>query len=138
MKRISLLIATLVFSSSALSQPISVRCKFSTGQVTEFDKGRPNTKRSSDFSDVIFDQIDIKKQTVRMIGNAGAETLPVVEGMNSVNLLEITGTGNLNVTTIFGIKNINERQFPVVHSRHVTLLSGGPLPSQYLGPCTRL
>lgn len=137
MSKISLLIIFLTLSNTALSQTISLRCKFSSGQVTEFDKGRLTTKRAGDLSEIIFDQIDLKKQSARMIGNAGAETLPVIEGTSSVHLLEVTGTGNLNVTTIFGIKNAKENQFSVVHSRHITL-SGGPLPSQYLGTCIRL
>ena len=124
-------------AKSAMAKPFSVKCKFTSGQVTTFDKGTPATSRNNDMPDLIFDQIDVKKQTARMIGNVGAETIKVLLGDDSVHLLEYTKSGNINVTTIFYIQNtIKNSDFPVVHSRHMN--AQGAFPQQYLGLCVKL
>jgi len=122
---------------SVLAETFSVRCKFSDGQVTDFDKSLPNTKRTSDMSDLVYDQIDTNKNSARLIGNIGVETVRAIAGSNSVHLIEITGSGNMNIATIFGTNKLNSNSFPVVHSRHM-MTSSGALPSQYLGLCTKL
>lgn len=126
----------LVIPFLAYGQSMSFRCKFSDGQVVEFDKGTPRASRSSDLSELIFDQIDSKSNTARLIGNIGAETVRAIHGPNFVHLVEITATGNMNITTIFIPQAIQRTGIAqVVHSRHVNTPTG-PLPSQYVGLCT--
>ena len=131
----------MIFSSYSFGQTVSVRCKFSHGQATDFDKGKPTTSRvpGSDMPDLVYDQIDTQKGTARLIGNQGAGDVTVYRaGNDSVHLLEMTGAGSLNSTTIyqlFATKGVSH-QYPVVHSRHINSMS--PYPSQYLGTCTKL
>jgi len=138
MKFIYAFIALIALSSNCSAQTLSVRCKFSDGQVTDFDKGNPNTIRASDLSELVFDQIDLTKNTARLIGNVGAETLRAFKGFDSIHLIEATASGNMNITTIFmPLKSKNQSIFAVVHSRHVNTATG-PFPSQYLGFCSKL
>lgn len=88
--------------------------------------------------EIVFDQIDKKNGTARMIGNNGAENVIAIDGRDSVHLVEITASGNMNITTIFQQRDARRNSFAGVHSRHVTLMSGGPLPSQYVGLCSKL
>lgn len=138
MKKSVVILFLALFGSTAYGQSLSFRCKFSDGQVTEFDRGSPRVNRSNDLSDLVFDQVDPIKGTARFIGNLGAGSIQVLSGMGSFHLIEITRHGNVNLTTIFydSIKNMNQ-SIPVVHSRHVNTPSG-PFPSQYLGLCTKL
>lgn len=136
MKKILITLVILSAHITASSQTFSVRCKFSDGQVTDFEKGTPHTVRRADMSDLVFDQIDAKKNTARLIGNVGVETVKVIEGANVIHLIEITSSGNMNLTTLY-VSNKAATTLPVVHSRHVTSATGA-LPSQYVGQCTRL
>jgi hypothetical protein len=116
----------------------SFRCKFLGGQVTNFDNGTPSISSANDMDDLVFDQVDLKKKKARLIGNSGASTIQIFAGFDSIHLIENTEAGNLNLTTIFiPSQAVNSNFFPVVHSRHVQTFSG-PLPSQYVGQCTRL
>jgi hypothetical protein len=137
--RIFFIILLFLISFNVLAKVnsvFSVRCNFTSGMVTNFENGNPSSKNVTDLSDLIFDQIDIKKNTARLIGNVGTETISVINGMNSVHLLELSDTGNLNTTTIFFSNPDNSGKLPVVHSRHVN--GNHPFPSQYLGLCTLL
>jgi hypothetical protein len=138
MKRICLLILSLMFTTSVFSEILTFRCNFTDGQITNFEKGIPSTKREGKFVELIFDQIDKTKQTARLIGNAGAAQIQAIEGDESIHLIEMTMSGNLNITTVFFTeKSKNTGTYPVVHSRHIKIASN-PLPSQYVGLCREL
>lgn len=134
--RSTVMLVIALAPSFAMSQHLSFRCKFISGQVTKFDSSKPKTEKGGELGDIVFDMVDTKGGTARMIGNAGAETVSAVNGMNSIHMIEMTATGNLNITTVFGVHTLSSN-FPVVHSRHITLTGSGPLPSQYLGVCER-
>jgi len=87
--------------------------------------------------ELVFDQIDTAKGTGRLIGNIGVENVQVLKGHNSIHIVEITKTGNMNITTIFDKNKINYNEFPVVHSRQMYSINQ-PLPSQYVGLCKKL
>jgi len=131
------LVFGLLISTEVFSQTQSFRCNFSDGLSTNWDSGKPSSKRSSDLSELIFDQVDIKKSSGRMIGNSGTENVQVLSGDGSLHIIERTTSGNMNITTIFSPTKKNSNEFPVVHSRHINLM-GGPLPSQYVGLCKKL
>ena len=138
MKKALLASLVAVLAGTSYGQSLSFRCKFSDGQVTDFDRGSPRTKRTNDLSDLIFDQVDPSKNTARFIGNLGAETVRAIHGDDFVHLIEITNGGSMNLTTIFYRQALRSGgQVPVVHSRHVNT-GAGPLPSQYIGLCTKL
>jgi hypothetical protein len=138
MKALIVILTAIIFSSQSFAQTLSVRCKFSDGQATDFDKGVPRAVKTNDMSELVFDQIDTKKGTARLIGNQGAGTIQVFRGMESIHLIEATESGNMNITTIYVSTKIkNQSSFPVVHSRHTNTYTG-PLPSQYVGVCSKL
>ena len=139
LKKISIFIAIqFLFAFLVQAETFSVRCKFTNGQATDFDKSLPNTKKSNDMSELIFDQIDSTKNTARLVGSLGAQTVEMISGADLIHLIELTNAGNMNITTIFGTSKIlSKKTFPVVHSRHI-MLSSGPFPSQYLGLCDKL
>ena len=127
----------LIISTNVFGQSQSFRCNFSDGISTNWDSGKPSTKRVSDMSELIFDQVDVKKGTGRMIGNSGSETVQVLRGDGSFHIVERTPSGNMNTTTIFNPTQKYSDLYPVVHSRNMNLMSG-PFPSQYVGLCKKL
>lgn len=138
MNKTCLFMLSLLCANIGFTQTLSFRCNFTDGQITNFDKGSPNTKRENKFAELIYDQIDITKKTARLIGNAGVAKVQALEGDESIHLVEITNSGNLNMTTIFLTdKGKSIGVFPVVHSRHIKIASS-PLPSQYVGLCKEL
>jgi hypothetical protein len=80
------------------------------------------------------DSIDTKKNRARIVGTTGSGPASLLVTGVSVNVIEITAGGNLNVTTIFAGGG-PEGKYLAVHSRHL----GGPnsdlTPSQNYGTC---
>ena len=127
----------VVISTNVFSQTQSFRCNFTDGLVTNWDSGKPSSKRNGNFPELVFDQLDIKKGTGRMIGNSGSENVQVLSGDSSIHIVERTNSGNMNITTIFNPQQKNPNEYPIVHSRHLNL-SGGPFTSQFVGLCKKL
>jgi len=131
----------MIFCNASLAQSnLSLRCVFDVGTNANFQEKTVEAEKAkgSTLPPIIFDQIDTLSGTARMIGNAGAETVTALSRSNSIHLVELTASGNLNVTTVFNTNDSNSSfDYPVVHSRHIDL-SGGPLPSQYYGFCKKL
>ena len=127
----------LIISTNVFGQSQSYRCNFSDGLTTNWDSGKPSSVRSGKMSEIIFDQVDTKKGTGRMIGNSGSENVQVLNGDGSIHIVERTTSGNMNTTTIFTPSQKNPSEYPVVHSRHLNFM-GGPFVSQYVGLCKKL
>lgn len=127
----------LIISTSVFGQSQSFRCNFSDGLVTNWESGKTTSKRDGRMSEIVFDQLDTKKGTGRMIGNSGSETVQVLNGDGSIHIVERTPSGNMNTTTIFIQLQKNPSEHPVVHSRHLNFV-GGPLVSQFVGLCKKL
>ena len=134
MKKILLLL--LMIPNLVMANSLSFNCKFSDGISTNFDSGSPKSKGGGNIPDTIYDQINPKEGTGRFIGNAGAVDVMVLQGNQSVNIVEITPVGNMTFTTIFnGLPN-KDGLFPVAHSRHPNMM--GAFVSQYVGLCRSL
>lgn len=113
----------------------SIQCKFGGGYSTSWESGKPK----SDFGDmgatITFDSINPQNGSARMIGNAGAADILAIPTETSLNFLERTPGGNLNLTTIFPYHDKQDSlHFIATMSRHVVTLKS-PLPSQYHGTC---
>jgi hypothetical protein len=81
--------------------------------------------------------LNFRTRKVIMGGNQSFEEESFIIGLNSVHILEGTSSGNLTLTTIFGLKSdSDQKKFFVTHSRHMNL-SSGPYPSHYSGICDR-
>ena len=133
-----LLSTTLLISGKAISSPNSLRCQFPVGHVVEFTDGGAQFSKSDKLPDLVFDGIDRSRGTARLLGNAGAETVQVIEGDYVINFVEVTPVGNLSITTVYK-QNVGstDNSLQAVHSRHITV-SGKGKPSQYTGVCTIL
>ena len=89
----------------------------------------------SKFSDpLIFDSIDLKNKTARIIGNEGADNVTVLLTLSGITFIEITGADNITITTVFPFYIKGTNQFAGVHSRYMNLMFE-PLPSQFHGTC---
>ena len=131
-----LLLALLIIPNIVMADSLSFNCKFSDGISTDFDSGSPKSKGGGNFPDTIYDQINPKEGTGRLIGNVGAVDVMVLKGNQSINIVEITPVGNMTFTTIFnGLPN-KDGLFPVVTSRHPNMM--GAFVSQYVGLCSSL
>lgn len=123
MKKLLLTVVFLCFGLNvfAIENELTFRCKFTEGQFTNFDNGKPNSKRS-EFPELVFDKINENKGTARIIGNNGAVDITAIAGGESVHLVEQTATGNLSIATIFTSKKFaNVNAYPVVLSSYVIL-----------------
>lgn len=138
LKRVLITTYLLLMSGIVCGQTQSFRCNFSEGMRTNYDSGKPSTKKANDIGELVFDQLDVKKGTGRLLGNSGASDVSAFLGSNSIHIIEQTMSGNINITTIYDkVKNSLEN-YPVVHSRHINLPGSGPLPSQFVGLCKKL
>jgi hypothetical protein len=138
MKKKFLLICLVCTAFSIKAETLSFRCTYTAAEDVDFDKGYPVLSNGKPLSEGVFDSINLDKGTGRLIGNGGASDVHTFRGDGAINILERTGTGNMNLTTIFISKNpAFKGKFPVVQSRHVNL-PNGPVISQHLGLCTLL
>lgn len=117
-----------------LSSTRSWRCDFPSIAISVWEGEKVRTEiKQQEFSGHI-DNVDIVRGTARLIGNVGAADLTVIGGAGVLHFLELTPSGNLNVTTIFA-RRAASGGLRAVHSRHVLLPVSGPLPSQAVGTC---
>jgi hypothetical protein len=128
----------------SLTEVTSLRCFSGTGYSVSWDDGKPEFKLGrfpSEGEHMQFDAIDVKNGRARLIGNAGAADVEVLETKKGLHFFERTGTGNLNVTTVFSLapEQLPPRSFVFVASRHVDLgmpeLGPSIYASQYHGIC---
>ena len=118
----------------ALLAARSLKCSFGRGASADWKAGRPNVTLDRAGADFIlhFDSIDPDKRTARLIGNQGATDVSVLRTATGLHFLEVTGSGNINLTTAFA--RMVPEGFIAVTSRHLDL-TRLPYPSQSHGTC---
>ena len=125
--------------AASLFQAQSVRCEWGRGTIVSWDEGRPSLEQGNFGKDagIVFDSIDTQAGTARIIGNAAAGDIRVVETPVGLTFIEQATFGGLNFTTVFahfvGPGNV---ALAAVTSRHLSFVS--PFPSQYHGTCVIL
>lgn len=140
---LSLVLSPVVGNAQDVVQDIvfkaakTFRCTFNVRVSAEMNGDVPKPETGVEQLDLIFDQINIEKGTARLIGNIGASDIIVVNGVNRITLLEVTDTGNVQVTVIYAGQRV-DGQFKAVHSRHTALEGRWLLPSQSYGSCLPL
>ncbi|HDM8173094.1 TPA: hypothetical protein P0E27_000272 [Vibrio harveyi] len=117
-----LFIACCFVSSSAIASTSTLECIYKKYADPE---GVHVTK--SDF--ILRYLIDPDADKVYAMGNNGSNEVVKVSGSEHVSFLEVTGAGNVMVTTITNTMN-------TVHSRNTVGFGGDLIPSQYYGKCT--
>lgn len=126
-----------VVQDAVLKAAKTFRCTFNAKAFAEMNGDVPKPKTGVEQFDLIFDQINLEKGTARLIGNIGASDLIVLNGLNRISLLEVTDTGNVQITVIYAVQNA-DGQFKAVHSRHTAWEGRRLLPSQSYGSCLSL
>ena len=113
------------------------QCIFSVNAYAAMESDNPRLEiRREEFS-LTFDQIDGAAGKGRMIGNQGGEDVTVVPAPEAITMIEVLGSGLLQITVIYAAQK-SDGQFKAVHSRHSAMFGGMPVPSQYYGACRAL
>ena len=113
------------------------RCAFPVNARADMRTDVPQPTVARETFELTFDQIDRRAGTGRMIGNQGGSDVSVVEAPEGITIIEVLGSGYLQVTAIYTAETKDGR-FKAVHSRHSAALGGEPVPSQYYGSCAGL
>jgi hypothetical protein len=124
LKRLTSVVAILFaasISSDAIAGPMTFECTFPISST--FDEGNVEVEKG-DFKM----QFLVDADKAYMIGNNGANEVMTIGNDGGVTFIEVTGTGNVMMTTF----NNNG----AVHSRH-TIIGETLLPSQYYGTCIK-
>ncbi len=119
MKKI-IAILLLVFSSSAIADPMTIICDYPTWSDQE---GRHKAKDKF----VLTFIVDKDADKAYMMGKLGTTEIIKMETPEQMAFLEITDTANTMATVI-------TKDLKSVHSRH-SVLFGNLIPSQYYGAC---
>ncbi len=131
-----LLLAPAALAQSVQELPLtsvrSWKCEFPSLAVADWAQNEPTPTLEQQAFSFHIDNVDVRAGNARMVGNAGSEDLFVLSRAGALHFLEITPTGNLNITTIFSAV-AGAGTLKAVHSRHVLLFH--PLPSQAYGYC---
>ena len=115
--------------------PKAFKCLF-TSSVAAEDNGKGLASEPTGPMAFTLASVDIKAKTAQLIGNAGADKVTVLTGDHGLHFMNLTGTDNFIVTTVFASTDANGK-FHSVHSRHVSL-GDKPIVSQYYGSCEGL
>lgn len=115
-------ITLIVFSTSSFSSTTTIECTYPKYSNIE---GSQRTK--SDF--VLRYLIDSEADKAYVLGNNGSNEVIKLSGSEHVSFVEITGAGNVMVTTI-------TTNMETVHSRNTVGFGAALIPSQYYGKCT--
>ena len=124
---------------TSLFQAQSVKCEWGQGTIVSWNEGRPLLEQGSFGKDaeIIFDSIDTQVGTARIIGNASAGDISVVETPVGLTFIEQATFGGMNFTTVFAhFVEPENVALAAVTSRHLSFAS--PFPSQYHGTCVIL
>ena len=110
----------------------TVKCTFTNSSVAKVKLEGFVPEIVEQKLEYIYDSVNLKKNSARLIGSLGAEDVTVISGTNTLSFVEITATGNINITSLYS-KKIG-KDYLASTSRHVSL-EDFPLPSQLYGKC---
>ena len=111
-----------------------LKCTYVDGTMGDWIKGDLKLEKCNPVPPAVFDSINLKGGTARLIGNQGSADVIVIPTPSGITFMETTGTGNVVFTTVFPVYKKYSNDFIAVTSRHMNL-PGGPLPSQCHGTC---
>lgn len=127
---------------SKLLKAETLKCFFETGYTTTYDNGKlsepEKSKKPFGEESTILDSIDLQKGTARLVGNNGAGALAVSSTFNSLNFVEVTPVGNVNLITVFDALEKSKNKYVAASSRHIATFMNEPMISQLFGSCVIL
>ena len=119
----------------ALFAARSLKCEIGPGTAAKWSDAKISLAKDSANLTVHFDSVDVKSGKARLIGNQGAGDVAVWGTASGITFVEMTGFGNLVITTVFPQQIRGRPEFYAVMSRHIAGFGGNPIPSQYHGSC---
>ena len=133
------------FAQSTDKNPLalikSFKCSFPVYSVGAWKTGEPQAQiKQADQFTLTIDDIDTDSGSGRVTGTAGPVEVTALLTVSSLHFMESSGTGTLNVTTIF-VSDGGVRKFRAVHSRHDYLpmsipgFTSEPTVTQNYGTC---
>ncbi|MBC7625278.1 MAG: hypothetical protein H7232_18075 [Aeromicrobium sp.] len=123
-------LAAAALSTAQTDTAVTLECDFNSGV---FHAGSEKTAITSDKFQLLYDAIDARAGTARLIGNLGASEVKVIERAGRLTFIEVTASGNVTLTTVY--RTGAAAPYPAIHSRHVGLLTE-PWGSQMYGTCS--
>lgn len=126
--------------SDAPPPPKALRCEFETysSGTAQQNDARINARieHEAGIDPLTFAAFDIAKGTAQMIGNTESSDVTLIATAFSWSFVEVTETGNVNVTQVFlwDEPNADIGLYRAVHSRHSSIM-GSIAVSQHYGRC---
>lgn len=119
-------------ASSQLFSARTLKCQFGPGTTTQWASGKPTVKSASGDAGAVFDAIDLKNHTARVIGNLGARDVTALSSTVGITFID-SEPAVIVATTVFAV-SAGENAFLVVDSRHGQF-AGTAFTEQYPGVC---
>lgn len=111
------------------------RCQLGDGEGRAYIDQKIENRRGDKFTDeIIFDNVNYEKSTVRIIGSGGGDDAVVFDGPLAVSFLEQTVYGGLVMTTI-DKRSVGVGLYRASMSRHLPNTLGGFTATQFYGVC---
>ena len=119
---------SFVLSNKSFAYLSYYKCVFDRGSSSDFDN-TPSPEKIKVPLKLVFEDLDYNNNSGRMVGENGSAEIGLITTGN-INIIEVTPSGNMTVTTIF----LNPKNtYNAVHSRHIDMF--GAVVSQYYGIC---
>ena len=122
MKKLIIVVAML-FPFSGHAEQILFHCNFD-----RYADANEQRFQEQDFSFKVLLEIDGSSVKASIIGDIASPLVIRFGELGHFNFVEVTGVGNLNITTIMA-------NGKAVHSRHIVMSESKSMFSQYYGTC---
>jgi len=128
--------ATLALAGAVATNALAIEgprydCTFEPGASWHVEEGAFKTDETAPLKFAI-SKISRKDQTAELTTETGRTDLKVVSAIGALHFIEVTVSGNLTLTTLYGEGD----RIPAAHSRHVGI-AGQPVGGQRTGFCVR-
>lgn len=117
-----------------LNEAKSLRCEMNSGTFNTWREGRLFTKPDRYSEPIVFDSIDFRSGSARLVTKDGATEVTARRGGPGLTFVEETLVGNLSITTVFAHRIESGTKFAATNSRHIMGLDA-PMVSQFYGAC---
>ena len=110
----------------------SLKCSFPFFAQADWDRDEPRLRTGKQTLVFQVDNINLRDQTARLIGNVGSADLVASRGTDSIAFTQATTGASLHLTTVFAWRD-KRGAFKAIHSRHSSMEA--PAPNQNYGYC---
>ncbi|MGI9406675.1 MAG: hypothetical protein ACR2O4_09920 [Hyphomicrobiaceae bacterium] len=128
------LFAVSLWAQTAAAGEAHYACAFDSGASWNFENGKFGSDATAPLTFTI-EKINRSSQKAELATKTGRSDLKMVAAIDAMHFIEVTVSGYLNLTTIYGDSG-DGSAVPAVHSRHLGIV-GQPLGGQMTGFCTK-